>query len=123
VLFTAMSTAAPQVDGGKAKLIAMLEPERFARRPNTPSITEAIPAFRKPPTWFGFFAPKGTPEPIIAKLNAEIAKILATPDMQTRFQDAGYAMLGGPPQRLHDLMVDGIDRFGTIIKSVGIEPE
>ena len=123
VLFTAMSTAAPQVDAGNARLIAMLEPERFARRPNTPSITEAIPAFRKPPTWFGFFAPKGTPEPIIAKLNAEIAKILATPDMQARFQDAGYAMLGGPPQRLHDIMVDGIDRFGTIIKSVGIEPE
>ena len=43
--------------------------------------------------------------------------------MQARFQDAGYAMLGGPPQRLHDMMVDGIDRFGTIIKSVGIEPE
>ena len=71
----------------------------------------------------GLFAPKGTPEPIIAKLNAEIARILATPDMQARFQDAGYAMLGGPPQRLHDIMVDGIDRFGAIIKSVGIEPE
>jgi tripartite-type tricarboxylate transporter receptor subunit TctC len=69
ILFTAHSTAAPHIDAGKAKLIAMLEPERFARRPNTPSITEAIPAFRKPPTWFGFFAPKGTPEPVIAKLN------------------------------------------------------
>jgi len=43
--------------------------------------------------------------------------------MQARFQDAGYAMLGGSPQRLNDMMVDGIDRFGAIIKSVGIEPE
>lgn len=123
ILFTAHSTAAPHIDAGKAKLIAMLEPERFARRPNTPSITEAIPAFRKPPTWFGFFAPKGTPEPVIAKLNTEIAKILATPEMQARFQDAGYAMLGGSPQRLRDMMVDGIESFGAIIKTAGIQAE
>ena len=121
--FTALSTAAPQVDGGKARLIAVLEPDRFARRPDTPSITEAIPAFRKPPTWFGFFTPKGTPAPVIAKLNAEIGKILAMPDMQARFGDAGYAMLGGAPQRLQDMMVDGIERFGAIIKTAGIEPE
>jgi tripartite-type tricarboxylate transporter receptor subunit TctC len=123
VLFTALSTAAPQIDAGNARLIAMLEPDRFPRRPDTPSITEAIPAFRKPPTWFGFFAPKGTPAPVIAKLNMEIGKILAAPDMQARFQDAGYAMLGGTPRRLQDMMVDGIQRFGMIIKAAGIEPE
>ncbi len=123
VLFTALSTAAPHVDAGKAKLIAMLEPDRFPRRPDVPSITESIPAFRKPPTWFGFFAPKGVPEPIITKLNAEIAKILASPQIQARFEDAGYAMLGGSPQRLRDMMVEGIDRFGTIIKTAGIQPD
>ncbi len=121
--FTALSTAAPQVDAGNVRLIAMLEPDRFARRPDVPSITEAVPAFRKPPTWFGFFAPKGTPAPVIAKLNEAIGKILAAPDMQARFQDAGYAMLGGSPQRLQDMMVDGIERFGAIIKTAGIEPE
>ena len=123
VLFTALSTAAPHVDAGKAKLIAMLEPDRFPRRPDVPSITESIPAFRKPPTWFGFFAPKGVPEPIITKLNAEIAKILASPQIQARFEDAGYAMLGGSPQRLRDMMVEGINRFGTIIKTAGIQPD
>lgn len=123
ILFTAYSTAAPHIDAGKAKLIAMLEPERFARRPNTPSITESIPAFRKPPTWFGFFAPKGTPAAVIAKLNTEIAQILATPEMQTRFQDAGYAMLGGSPQLLRDMMIDGIERFGVIIKTAEIRAE
>ena len=123
ILFTAHSTAAPHIDAGKAKLIAMLEPERFARRPNTPSITEAIPAFRKPPTWFGFFAPKDTPAPVIAKLNTEIAKILATPEMQARFQDAGYAMLGGSPERLREMMIEGIERFGVIIKAAGIQAE
>ena len=123
VLFTALSTAAPQIDAGNVRLIAMLEPDRFARRPDTPSITESIPAFRKPPTWFGFFAPKGTPAPVVARLNAEIGKILASPDMQARFQDAGYAMLGGSPQRLQDMMVDGVERFGAIIRAAGIEPE
>jgi hypothetical protein len=105
------------------KILASTGAKRSTALPDVPTFTELGVKGVEATGWFGFFAPKGTPEPIIAKLNAEIAKILATPDMQARFQDAGYAMLGGPPQRLHDMMVDGIDRFGTIIKSVGIEPE
>ena len=123
VLFTALSTAAPHVDAGRAKLLAILEPQRFARRPDTPSLTEAVPAFRKPSTWFGFFAPRGTPKPLVERLNLEIGKILAAPDMQARFQDAGYSIIGGSPEQLHDLMVDGIQRFGDIIHTAGIEPE
>ena len=123
VLFTALSTAAPHVDSGKARLLAILEPQRFPRRPEVPSITETIPAFRKPSTWFGFFVAHGTPAPVVARLNLEIGKILASPDMQARFQDAGYSVIGGTPEHLHDLMVDGIERFGAIIKAAGIEPE
>ena len=73
--------------------------------------------------WFTIGAAAKVPTDIVRKLNTDIDAWLKAPDMQARFQDAGYAMLGGPPQRLHDMMVDGIDRFGTIIKSVGIEPE
>ena len=91
--------------------------------PDLPALAEVLPQFPEIRSWVGVFAPKGTPAPVIAKLNAEIGKILAMPDMQARFGDAGYAMLGGTPQRLQDMMVDGIERFGAIIKTAGIEPE
>lgn len=121
--FTSVSIAGPHIQSGGARLIAILEPERFARMPDAPSITESIPAFRKPSTWFGFFAPRGTPRPVIDRLNAEIGKILLMPDIQARMQDAGYAIIGGSPEKLRDLMLDGIDRFGKIIEAAGIKPE
>ncbi len=123
VVFTALSTANPHIEAGSARLLAVLEPERFARRPDTPSITETIPAFRKPSTWFGYFAPRGTPQPIVQRLNNEITRILAEPDIQSRLQDAGYAVIGGPPEHLRELMIDGIQRFGDIIRTAGIKPE
>lgn len=121
--FTALSTAAPHIDSGKVKLLAVLEPRRFPRRADTPSISEAIPAFQKPSTWFGFFGPRGLPGPIVAKLNAEIDRILKEPELTGRFQDAGYAVIGGTPEQLRDLMADGIKRFGEIIHKAGIQPE
>lgn len=123
MVFTAVSTAGPHVDSGAARMLAVLEPERFTRRQSVPSISEAIPAFRKPSTWFGYFAPRGTPRPIVMRLNAEIEKILALTEIQTRMNDAGYAIIGGSPEKLRDLMAGGIERFGKIIEAAGIKPE
>ena len=121
--FSSVSIAGPHVRSGGARMIAILEPERFALMPDAPSITESLPAFRKPSTWFGFFVPRGTPPQIVARLNREIGNILKTPDILTRMQEAGYGVIGGPPEKLRDLMADGIERFGKIIEAAGIKPE
>ena len=123
VNFTAVSTANVHIKAGTARILAVLEPARFSRMPEVPSITETIPAFRKPSTWFGFFAPRATPQDIVLRLNAAIEKALARPELRARFAENGYTVIGGPPQRLNDLMVDGIDRFGEIIASAGIKPD
>ena len=86
-------------------------------------MTEIVPAFRKPSTWMGYFAPPGTPDAVVMQLNAEIGKALNEPAFKARLAEGGYAVLGGPPQKLHDLMVDGIERFGKIIRDAGIKPE
>jgi len=123
VALAALSSAMPHVEAGRARLLAVLEPARFARVPEVPSITEFVPAFRKPPTWFGLFAPRDTPEAVIARLNAEIVTILNTPEMRRLMADNSYAVIGGPPSRLNALVVDGIARFGDIIHAAGIEPQ
>lgn len=123
VTFTSATTAGGHISSGGARVLAVLEPERFDRMPNVPSMTEIVPGFRKPSTWMGFFAPPGTPDAIVMRLNAEISKALNEPGFKAKLAEGGYAVIGGPPQKLHDLMVDGIDRFGKIIKDAGIKPE
>ena len=101
----------------------MLEPTRFSRMPDVPSISETIPAFQKPSTWFGFFAARATPDPIVVRLNAEMGKILKHPDIVTLFENNSYTVIGGSPDDLRKLMVDGIARFGEIITAAGIKPD
>jgi tripartite-type tricarboxylate transporter receptor subunit TctC len=86
-------------------------------------MSEIIPAFRKPSSWFGFFGPAGLPEPIVTRLNSEIGKALAEPELAKNFEANGYAPIGGTPQQFADLLKDGIERYGAIIKAAGIQPE
>ena len=101
----------------------MLEPARYAKLPDVPSMSEIIPAFRKPSSWFGFFGPPRLPAPIVARLNTEMNKALKEPDIVQNFDANGYAVIGGTPQQFADLIRDGIERYGAIIKAAGIQPE
>ena len=86
-------------------------------------MTEIIPAFDKPSSWFGFFGPPALPPPIVIRLNAEMMKALSEPDVVQNFDANGYAVIGGTPQQFADLLKDGIERYGAIIKAAGIQPE
>jgi tripartite-type tricarboxylate transporter receptor subunit TctC len=123
VAFTALSSAAPHIEAKSVRILAVLDSTRFSRVPDVPSISEFIPAFQKPSTWFGFFAPRGTPDPIIKHLNTEIVRIMNEPDIHKLLEDNSYTMLGGSPEHLKTLMIDGIAQFGKIIQAAGIKPE
>jgi tripartite-type tricarboxylate transporter receptor subunit TctC len=69
-LHISLSSARGILASGKAKVLAILEPRRYAKLPNIPSMSEIIPAFRKPSTWFGFFGPAKLLPDIVARLNA-----------------------------------------------------
>src|SRR6476661_9220720 len=92
--FISVSNALPAMQQGKAKVLAMLEPARYSRLPNVPSMSEIIPAFRKPSSWFGFFGPPGLPQPIVTRLNTEMAKALREPELVQNFEANGYAPIG-----------------------------
>ena len=123
VVFTSVSTALPNLDQGRIKILAVLEPARYTKLPNVPSLSETIPAFRKPSSWFGYLGPPGMPPPIVTRLNAEIVKALNAPDILPNLENTGYTVIGGTPEEFAALIKDGIERYGAIIKAAGIQPE
>jgi len=121
--FNAISNSLGPMREGRVKILAVLEPARFGKLPQIPSMTEIVPAFRKPSSWFGFFGPPGLPAPILARLNSEIGKALHAPDVLPTLEDNGLAVIDGSPEQFAARIRDGIERYGAIIKSAGIQPE
>jgi tripartite-type tricarboxylate transporter receptor subunit TctC len=123
MVFIAVANADAAAKAGQVRILAVLEPARYAGLPDVPSMSEIIPAFRKPSSWFGFVGPPGLPAPIVARLNTEMNKALNEPDIVQTFHANGYDVIGGTPQQFADLIRDGIERYGAIIKAAGIQPE
>jgi tripartite-type tricarboxylate transporter receptor subunit TctC len=121
--FLSISNALALGDNAGIRILAVLEPQRFARRPDIPSMSEAVPAFRKPSSWFGVLAPAGLPTPIVARLNGEIIKALAAADVKAKLDENGLSVIGGSPEDFRTLIVDGIARYGAIIRAAGLKPE
>jgi tripartite-type tricarboxylate transporter receptor subunit TctC len=123
MVFISVSNAVPATQTGRVKILAVLEPTRYAKLPNVRSMSEIVPAFQKPSSWFGFLGPAGLPREIATRLNAEIVKALNAPDVVAKLEDNGMAVIGGTPEQFGALMHDGIARYGTIIKAAGIQAE
>jgi tripartite-type tricarboxylate transporter receptor subunit TctC len=121
--FISLANALAGAADGRAKILAVLEPTRFSKLPELRSMSEIIPAFRKPSSWFGFLGPARLPAPIVTRLNQEMNKALHAPDVLPKLEDNGYAVIGGAPEEFAALMRDGVARYGAIIKAAGIKPE
>src|SRR6267154_1303846 len=121
--FLSISNVLGLADQASVKILAVLEPKRFPLRPQIPSMSEALPAFRKPSSWFGLFGPAGLSAPITARLNSETIRALNAPDVLPKLNDNGMAVIGGTPDDFKALIEDGIARYGAIIKEAGIQPE
>jgi tripartite-type tricarboxylate transporter receptor subunit TctC len=123
MVFISVSNALPAMQSGRVRILAVLEPARYGKLPQVPSMSEIIPAFKKPSSWFGFFGPAGLPREVTTRLNAEMVKALTAPDVAGKLDDNGMAVIGGSPEQFGALIADGIVRYGAIIKAAGIQPE
>ncbi len=86
--FNAYGPLAQFVQSGKIKMIATTAPRRIKTLPDLPTVAESLPGFEAA-GWYGFFAPAGTPRPVLEKLNAEIVKAVSSPDLSTRIENLG----------------------------------
>jgi tripartite-type tricarboxylate transporter receptor subunit TctC len=117
------AVALPQVRAGKIKALANLSPQRSASMPEIPTADETgVPGLYMS-GWFGFFAPKGTPKEVIAKLNAATVEALADPAVQKRFMELGLDVAPREqqtPEGLAAFQKAEIDKWWPIIKAAGI---
>ena len=113
----------PLVRSGRVRALAVARKTRMPEAPEIPTFAEAgLPAYEAN-GWYSMHAPAGTPAPIIAKLNAEIARVMKQPDMQERFRQLGADGGGGPPEQLTAFVKSELAKYSKVIKDAGIKAE
>ena len=102
IWFTTAGGSLPHVNSGKVRALAVNGPARSKLLPELPTMIELGINMKDESSWYGFFAPKGTPKAIIDKINRDLQTVIDMPDMRERELALGYRFIGGPPERLAD---------------------
>jgi tripartite-type tricarboxylate transporter receptor subunit TctC len=121
IIIATAVTVAPQLKAGKLKALAVSSPTRFRDMPTVPTVAEsALPGFDVR-TWAGVFAPKGTPAPVVAKLNSAIQQSLARPDVKARLEEVvGGDVQGSTPDAMKTMVASEAARWTEVIKKANI---
>ena len=123
VSFDTYPSIAPLVRSGKLRAIAVAADARLPDLPNLPTAAEAGVAFRMS-TWYGLFAPRGTPPAIVATLHAKTLKALARPAIRTALKEAGADdTVTRTPEEFAALVRADMDRYAGIVKEASIKLE
>jgi tripartite-type tricarboxylate transporter receptor subunit TctC len=121
--FENLSSAMPHIKGGKVRLIAVASAKRSPATPEIPTFAElGYPGFEVS-AWFILLAPAGTPKDIIARLNAEVDRILALPDTRERFAALAIEPAGGTPEQGTAFMHAEALKWSKIIKDSGAKAD
>jgi tripartite-type tricarboxylate transporter receptor subunit TctC len=119
LFFDNSATAQPHIDGGRVKPIAVSSPERLASLPSVPTVREGGVDFDNE-TWIGYFARRGTPEPILARLRADFATVVAMPELAASLEKRGYRVIRLAPKEAEDLVSRDIEKWTQLIRAAGI---
>jgi tripartite-type tricarboxylate transporter receptor subunit TctC len=117
ILFDSVPTMAPMIKAGLVRALGTSGKERSSTLPDVPTIAEAgVPGFNAA-LWVGFMAPAGTPQPIVDKLNQEIAKILARPDIKEAWEKTGATPIVMTPPEFKAFMDGQVAKWANVIKA------
>jgi len=115
------SAVRPFISNGKLKALAVTSLKDSALLPGTrTAASQGLDGFQVV-AWNGLYAPHGTPPAIVQRLNAEIAKILALPEVNQRLLELGHEAAGGTPEALTNFARSEREKWGPLIKSVGLK--
>ncbi len=111
------------VKSGKLTAVAVSSAQRSAALPATPTLDESGQRGLDVTIWLGLFAPIGTPAPIIARLNAEVNKVLQAPDVIERVTAQGVSVAGGSSEAFAAFVRADYERWGRVVKESGVKLE
>jgi tripartite-type tricarboxylate transporter receptor subunit TctC len=112
-----------QVQAGKFRALAVSGPERAAELPSVPTFAELGVPYGNDTSWYALFVPAGTPQAIIAKINADTNRVIADPDTRRRVEKLGFHLVGGSPNELGAHLHSEIDKWTKIAREGGIVPK
>jgi tripartite-type tricarboxylate transporter receptor subunit TctC len=119
IMFDNMPSAIQHVRSGKLRAIAVTTAKRSPELPDVPTIAEAgVPGYEAT-SWFGMFAPAGTPAPVVAKLNATIVKVLAQPEVSKKLAEQGAEAAGETPEQFAAFIQKESVKWGKVVKESG----
>ncbi|UUZ78116.1 tripartite tricarboxylate transporter substrate binding protein [Polaromonas sp. P1(28)-13] len=108
---------------GKLRILAVASPRRLPALPDVPTVTESGIAGFDPVTWTGLCAPKGTPPAAIERVQRELAKVLAMPEISQRLIQDGLEPVGSTPEKFHEFLVADKRKWGSVIKESNIKAD
>ena len=118
---TTLGGAVGNIQAGKMRALAVSGRARAAQLPEVPTLNELGIGFVDESSWYALFAPRGTPKDIIAKINADMTRILAQPDMKERETALGYRFVGGSPDKLAAMLKQEIDKWAEVANSSSLK--
>lgn len=115
IIFSTYAALKPQADTGRIKVLAVAEPKRMEVAPAVPTFAETFPGFEMT-TWFGIFAPAGTPPAVVNKLSQALATIIAQPDVHQLLNSLALPPMGSAPQEMARVLRMDYDRLGKVVR-------
>ena len=120
MIFATMPTVLPHVRAGKLRPLAVLGTARSPALPDVPTVAESVPGFEVS-NWIGLFGPAGMPPAIVARLNAEVQKIMRSPEIQKRLETEGAKFIPMTPEQFATFQKAEIAKWAKTIKDANIK--
>jgi len=122
VIVGSLLPVTPHLSSGKLRALAVTTAKRWHTLPKVPTVAETVPEYEVV-LWFGTMAPRGTPQPVMERLNAAINKALGDPAVKKILEGDGMLPSGGTPQQFSDRIRKDYDRWTRVVKEAGLKPE
>ena len=122
MIFATMPTVIQQARAGKLRALATLGAERNRTTPDIPAMNETLPGYQVS-NWIGLFAPAGTPPEIVSRWNAEVQKVMRSPEIEKRLETEGAKFVPTTPQSFAAFQKAEADKWADAIRKAGIKPE
>lgn len=122
VMFDNMPSALPMAKEGKIRALAVTTDKRSPAAPEVPTVAESVPGFEAT-TWFAVFAPAGTPKDVVARINAEMKRVFALPDVLDKLKTLGLDPWLSTPEELGKLQATEIVKWAKVVKDSGAKAD
>ncbi len=115
--FDTVTPVLPFIKEGKLKALAVTTGTRSSALPGVPTLQEAGIPHIAIGTWFGLLAPAATPKPVVARLNAEVVKIIQSPEFRKQMAEIGAEPVGNKPEEMAQLIREETGKFAQLVKA------